>query len=255
VIDDSGPTQPGLGKTDLRSLSAFADDELPVRERTEKFVRLMSDSEAAVRVAAYCAQKTALSILCGDSREPAPAIIVRHRTLWWRQGLEASAYLMVGIVLGLALTVAGGGVFNELPGFARRADSAYAIYAPEVSHPVEVSADDANHLVPWLSAHLGRRLSVPSLRDYGYSLIGGRLIPDENGPAAQLMYENKVGARLTLYVAAMSRRTMGHGLFRSGNRSTSYWVKRGTAYALTGHITDAQLQAMAGETDGTLWGP
>jgi anti-sigma factor RsiW len=77
------------------------------------------------------------------------------------------------------------------------------------------------------------------------------LLPDEHGPAAQLMYEGTVGARLTLYVAALSRRAIGHGFDRLGNRCTSYWVEAGTAYALTGHVTDAQLQAMVGEIDDT----
>jgi anti-sigma factor RsiW len=250
VIDDHGLSGASLGRTDLHRLSAFADDELPARERKAMFVRLTSDSEAAVRVAAYRAQKTALSILCEDSCVPAPALVVRYRTRWWHRGLEACAYLTVGTVLGLALVVTGGSSFDEMPGFARRADSAYATYAPEVTHPVEVSEDHGDRLAPWLYAHFGRQLPVPSLRDYGYVLIGGRLVPDEHGPAVQLMYESTVGARLTLYVATVSRRTMGNGLFRSGNRGTSYWVRQGTAYALTGRITDARLQAMVSEING-----
>jgi anti-sigma factor RsiW len=134
---------------------------------------------------------------------------------------------------------------------SRRADSAYATYAPEVVHPVEVSENDKDHLVHWLSVHVGGQLSVSSLRDYGYSLHGGRLVPDEHSPAALLMYERTSGARLTLYVAPLSRRAIGYGLYHSGNRSTSYWVKQGTALAVTGKVTDAQLQELVGEIDGT----
>jgi anti-sigma factor RsiW len=253
VDDDFGLGRPSRGAADLHALSAFADNELPPRERKTMFVRLVSDSEAALHVAAYRAQKTALSILCRDTCEPTSAIIVRHRSQRWCRGLEAFAYLVVGAALGLAWVVAAGGRLDESAGFARRADSAYATYAPELVHPVEVSADDKDHLVQWLSARFGRQLPVPSLRDYGYSLIGGRLVPDEHGPAALLMYESTTCARLTLYVAALSRRAIGYGLYRSSDRSTSYWVKQGTAYAVTGNVTDAQLQAMVGEIEGTQW--
>jgi anti-sigma factor RsiW len=78
VIEDFGLSRPSPGDADLHILSAFADDELSPRERKAMFVRLVSDSEAAVRVAAYRAQKTALSMLCGASCEPASAIVARH---------------------------------------------------------------------------------------------------------------------------------------------------------------------------------
>ena len=74
--------------------------------------------------------------------------------------------------------------------FAQRADVAYAVYTPEQRHPVEVAASEEEHLISWLSKRLNRPLSVPSLQEYGYSLVGGRLLPGEAGPAAQFMYEN-----------------------------------------------------------------
>jgi anti-sigma factor RsiW len=253
LSDDSSVTRPSPGADDLHAFSAFTDGELPARERKAMLARLLSDSDAAVRVAGYRAQKAALSIVCGNSCAPVQAIVVRPRCRWWRRSLEVFAYLMVGIALGLALIVTQRNSADELRRFAQRADTAYATYAPETRHAVEVSAIDEDRLVPWLSARVGRQLPAPSLQDYGYALIGGRLLPDARGPAAQFMYENSAGARVTLYVARVSSPTMGHGLYRSGNRGTSYWVEQATAYALTGNISDTQLQAMTGGIDGTLW--
>ena len=48
-------------------------------------------------------------------------------------------------------------------------------------HPVEVGAGDPDHLVAWLSARLGRPVRAPSLDEYGYQLLGGRLLPGEAG--------------------------------------------------------------------------
>ena len=60
---------------------------------------------------------------------------------------------------------------------ARRAAIAHATYSPEVRHPVEVGADDEQHLVGWLSKRLGIKLRAPKLDEAGMSLVGGRLLP------------------------------------------------------------------------------
>src|SRR5207253_2844674 len=78
--------------------------------------------------------------------------------------------------------------------------AAHRTFAVEVRHPVEVDAAQEAHLVQWLSKRLGRPLVVPDLSATGFHLIGGRLLPSEGGPAAQLMYENGTGERLTVYV-------------------------------------------------------
>jgi anti-sigma factor RsiW len=53
-----------------------------------------------------------------------------------------------------------------------------------------------------LSKRLGRQLVVPDLAVAGFRLMGGRLLPAEDGPAAQFMYENANRDRLTLYLRA-----------------------------------------------------
>ena len=83
---------------------------------------------------------------------------------------------------------------------ARVAAMAHVVYSPEVRHPVEVGADQEEHLVRWLSKRLGTSLKIPHLVAQGYALVGGRLLPGERGPAAQFMYQDGKGQRLTLYV-------------------------------------------------------
>jgi hypothetical protein len=57
---------------------------------------------------------------------------------------------------------------------------------------------------------LTRRLSVPvklfDLRSEGFELVGGRLLPDANGPSAQLMYQDAMGQRVTVYLRKSIRR-------------------------------------------------
>ncbi|WP_144143119.1 anti-sigma factor family protein [Paraburkholderia sp. BCC1884] len=266
---------------DLRTLSAFVDGELPDAGRAALEAQLARHPEAAARVAAWRAQKAALRALCGatsseeipphdidDMRETVgslgePAfIVVRRSTPWWQRTALAACWLAAGAGLALALGPLAprltGGAWNGLgghpPSFAERADVAYAVYTPEQRHPVEVAASDEEHLINWLSRRLNRPLSVPSLQEYGYSLVGGRLLPGEAGPAAQFMYENTRGARLTLYVTGTARDETAFRLFRDGNRRTFYWINDGMGYALSGPIAEGKLRSIAIDVCSALGG-
>jgi anti-sigma factor RsiW len=270
---------------DLRVLSAFVDGELPGAQRAEIEAQLAQHPQAAARVAAWRAQKVALRALCGapqhngrgesngrneqhaldertDADEPA-YIVVRKTQPWWQRVGLAACWLAAGAGLALALGPLAprltGGAWGGLgerqpPSFAQRADIAYAVYTPEQRHPVEVAASEEEHLISWLSKRLNRPLSVPSLQEYGYSLVGGRLLPGEAGPAAQFMYENSSGARLTLYVTGTARDETVFRLFRDGNRRTFYWINDGMGYALSGPIAEGKLRSIAIDVCSELGG-
>jgi anti-sigma factor RsiW len=196
-----------------------------------------------------------------EADEPA-FIVVRRARPWWQRAGLAACWLAAGaglaLVLGpLAPRLTGGawsGFGSQPAGFAQRADVAYAVYSPERRHPVEVAASEEEHLITWLSKRLNRPLSVPSLQEYGYSLVGGRLLPGEAGPAAQFMYENQAGARLTLYVTGVTRDETAFRLFRDGNRRTFYWISDGLGYALSGAITEGKLREIAVDVCSELGG-
>lgn len=83
---------------------------------------------------------------------------------------------------------------------ADEAVKAHRIYSGERVHPVEVGAGEKDHLQTWLSKRLARALTIPDLSADGLTLVGGRLLPAANGPAAQVMYEDETGRRVTLYI-------------------------------------------------------
>ncbi|MGF6920444.1 anti-sigma factor family protein [Paraburkholderia sp. 40] len=196
-----------------------------------------------------------------EAEEPA-FIVVRRTRPWWQRAGLAACWLAAGAGLALALgplapRLTGGawsGFGGQPAGFAQRADIAYAVYSPERRHPVEVAASEEEHLITWLSKRLNRPLSVPSLQEYGYSLVGGRLLPGEAGPAAQFMYENQAGARLTLYVTGVTRGETAFRLFRDGNRRTFYWISDGMGYALSGAIAEGKLREIAVDVCSALGG-
>jgi anti-sigma factor RsiW len=268
--DGPGGVPPAdLSDADLAALSAFVDGELPPDDEAVLHARLASDPLAASRVFAYSAQKSALQALArANAADPAPApyLVLRPRDPWWWRFGMAAVWCVVGAGVALAASAfvprggsGEGGAYSvfstsEPDAFARHADVAYAVYTPEQRHPVEVGAADEAHLVAWLSKRLGKPLSVPSLQAYGYALVGGRLLPGTSGPAAQFMYENDAGERLTLYVGTSGKDSGAVRLLSDGNRRTFYWTTDRMGYALSGPPTEAKLRTIAYNVCGALGG-
>jgi anti-sigma factor RsiW len=268
--DDRDYAKPGPDKPDLLALSALVDNELSAAERAATLERLAIDTDAARRVADYRAQNAALKALFAIPQETTRCLVLRRHIPWWQRAGVAAAWLVVGVglgpwlaptlvsVFGLVLGSAPAWMAPRLPtdqvAFAQRANIAYAVYAPEQRHPVEVAADEKAQLVTWLSRRLGRSLVVPSLQEYGYALVGGRLLPGEAGPAAQFMYQNVAGERLTLYVTQFSRDTAAVGLLSDGGRNTFYWANQGMGYALSGQVPEIHLRPIALDVCGALGG-
>lgn len=243
-----------------RSLSALVDNELSTMEREALLDRIGGDAGAQARVANYRAQNAALKALYPVRQQDMRCVVVSRRAPWWRRVAVAASWLAAGIGLGL-MPGWHGAPLNAQPSFVRNADRAYAVYAPEKRHAVEVQAAETSHLVRWLSARLDRQLMVPSLQEYGYAFVGGRLLPGESSPAAQFMYQDDQGKRLTLYITASrdapgppSRDASGVGHFRDGQRITFYWRAQGMAYAVSGHASDAHLRNAALEVCNAVGG-
>jgi anti-sigma factor RsiW len=183
----------------------------------------------------------------------------RMRARWVRWG---------GMAAGVVITFAAGWVANaqwsatqsasawaRAPAtreFVRAAEVAHVVYAPEVRHPVEVAAAEQQHLVQWLSKRLDKPIKVPDLSAQGYSLVGGRLLPGNEGARAQFMFERNGGERITLYIGSLPESAAPGRANESAFRFTTdgpvpsfYWVDRGFGYALTGPLSRDALLNLA----------
>jgi len=116
---------------------------------------------------------------------------------------------------------------------AQDATEAYRTYVVEVAHPVEVDAAHQAHLMQWLSKRLKRPLVAPDLSAFGYHLMGGRLLPAGTGAAAQLMYDDASGKRLTIYVQASHGTETAFRFGQVGNAATFVWIDQGFGFAVT----------------------
>jgi anti-sigma factor RsiW len=243
---------------DEAELHAYVDGRLDAARRTAVEGRLAVDEEAAQRVRAWRQQRHALRTL---HPEMLLEQVRRHRrsnrfVKWQRWGGIAAAVLLAfGLGWGGHMqwesVAASRSVTPAAVAFARQAVSAHAVYMPEVRHPVEVEAAQQQHLVQWLSKRLNRQLKVPNLTGTGYELVGGRLLPGDNGARAQFMFQNAGGERITLYVGSVDgavSRGMDETAFRytnEGGIASFYWVDQGFGYALSGKLPRQGLLVLA----------
>lgn len=228
-------------------LQAYVDARLPESRRAEVEQFLSVHPDEARRVSAYRAQNEQLRSAFApvlDEAVPerlARAVQPRSARLW--RAAAALALVALGGALGWELhgVLAPREPLEARISIAHDAAIAHATYSPEVRHPVEVGADQESHLVAWLSKRLGASVRAPNLEAAGYALMGGRLLPGEDGaagsatPTAQFMYQCKKGTRVTLYVRTHVRE-QGETAFRyarDGAVNVFYWIDRSFGYALS----------------------
>jgi len=228
-------------------LHARIDGQLP-RERTEDVdAYLAAHPEEEARFSQYAQQRQALrAAFAAQANGPIPSrlrvahLLAQQRRRRRRQlGQIAAAVCLIvlGGIGGWAVRDLTGPLSSSSPGAVASVITADAIaahrtFSVEVRHPVEVDAGQEAHLVQWLSKRLGRPLIVPDLAAAGFRLMGGRLLPAEDGPAAQFMYENGNSERLTLYLRTGIGGETAFRYHEEGGIGAFYWSDEGFGYAI-----------------------
>ncbi|NKW82294.1 anti-sigma factor [Ochrobactrum pecoris] len=182
-------------------LQAYADGFLSDERRQAVEAELLCDPSLKSEVAIWQRQNETLRALYAPVLdEPLPTRlfpdninkqVLVARQQWWRMAAV--------VVFLVALGGLGGWFGRDFSGPAptsawplvSEAMAAHTLYTSEIVHPVEVKAEQEQHLSAWLSKRLDRALTIPDLQAEGLSLVGGRLLPAQGGPAAQLMYEER----------------------------------------------------------------
>jgi anti-sigma factor RsiW len=230
-------------------LHAYIDGQLDDARRAAVETYLAANPAEAERVRAYAYQNEQLHALFDSALdEPVPEALRMKPARSTPSPMRYAALLAAAVVGGVLGWVLRGEepliITASLP---QQAALAHVVYAPEVLHPVEVGAREETHLVSWLSKRLGAPVRAPHLSDAGYELVGGRLLPGEAGPAAQFMYQDVRGNRLTLYVrtTADSNHETAFRYAKEDKVGVFYWVDGAFGYALSGELERPQLLRVA----------
>lgn len=240
-------------------LLAFHHGTLPEEQQAALADRIAADPAAQALLSDWAQQDEALRTLFPLPEPPVPerltAALRRPRATPAPRPRRALPRTLVAALALLAIGGLGGwigrGALAPMPAdlpLAQAALKAYNTYVVEVIHPVEVPASQRDHLETWMSKRVGARLIPPDLSASGFALMGGRVLPSEDGTAGLFMYENAQGQRLTLYVAPQKTRT--NSAFRyaeEGPTQGLYWQEGSLGYAVVGQISRDSLRQIARE--------
>ena len=255
---------PDFSDTDL---SAWLDGEGDAEQRARVTAHRRQDATAAAKVRLWRADRDALRARFDPVRGEAVSQRLTDTALNGSRGIGDWSWDWARVAMAAGLLVAGGTIGSALTwqwqsqrterlvqatqagtaaGWVQRAAYAHSVFTPEPRHPVEVRAQE-EHLSRWLT----RRIDVPvklfDLRDEGFELMGGRLLPDAQGKSAQLMYENAgTKERVTVYLRkpeADAPTTFRY--VQQGDVGLFYWVEAGAGYALVGTARKERLLALA----------
>jgi len=253
-------------------LHAYVDDCLPQERYGEIEAYLAEHPEDAARVQAYRSQNEALraafapvlaevvpdrlrDLSVGPDSLSHQLQSVRHDGGPWSfpRSWQALAAGVLVAMLGAGAGWMGHAQFQpsyraaQAVPLSRQAAVAHVVFSPDVRRPVEVTADQEEQLVKWLSKRLGTPVAPPKLGKLGYELVGGRLLPGNAGPVAQFMYQDGGGQRLTLYVTTENaqNRDTAFRFAREGEVNVFYWIDGKFGYALSGSIAKPELARVA----------
>lgn len=237
-------------------LHAWVDGRLDPARRGEVEAWLAEDPARAAQVAEWRGTGERLhAAFDGVLDEPIPArlraVVDSRPQRGWLRAAAVVGWITIGALTGAGVGYEAGQSesvsYAGVASLPRAAAVAHVVFSPEVRHPVEVGADQEQHLVTWLTKRLGAQVHVPDLSSNGFALLGGRLLPAGDGPSAQFMYEDDGGRRLTLYLSTRDEGTEATAFRYAQEKEVGvfYWVDGKFAYALSGELGRDTLLPLA----------
>jgi anti-sigma factor RsiW len=115
--------------------------------------------------------------------------------------------------------------------------------------------EGARQVVTWLAAQPGKAPTrLPDLEALDFELVAERVITTSGGqPAAQLLYQDGKGQRVTLYMRAGGKAGKASFTFtREGEAAQFFWQDSHMAYSLVGKMAQDQLLRIAETVNKSL---
>ncbi|MDW6021212.1 anti-sigma factor [Mesorhizobium sp. BAC0120] len=234
------------------------DGELPDDDRAEFERWLESHPDMKAQSARFERDGAILAAaLAPILDEPVPSRLtklasgeVKPRRSWTISLRNAAAAAVVFVAGGIAgYFIASSGSFNEedlADRLAENAIGAYVTFTASLPHAVDVGADDRAYLEGWLSKRTGLKIIAPDLAASGFELLGGRILPSGENIAALLVYKDKSGNQLSIYmVGEGGEKAKGTYTPEEGGPTAIYWMNKGFGCAIVGSLPRGQLAEVA----------
>lgn len=195
---------------------------------------------------------------------PAQEALTRQLEQRLRRGGRVRAYRKALAVAATVVAMAGAGALGwsylapDRPG-----EALYALFNPD-DDPARPSDGDGHPGIALavldgqqasseeaLSGDTERPTGAPDFADFGFGLIGARLLVRDAGESMQLIYESGEGARVELFFSPVdesSRRSLT--LMEEGPLSLLFWHNAGHSYSLIGEVDRDTLLEMGKVVNG-----
>ena len=85
----------------------------------------------------------------------------------------------------------------------------------------------------------------PDLGGFGLKLLGGRLLPGIDGPAALFMYEGANGERYTIYCSRLNAERTAFRYDAEDNFGAVHWIEGSYGWVVSGPKDRDKLKAVA----------
>ncbi|WP_119462478.1 anti-sigma factor family protein [Rhodospirillaceae bacterium SYSU D60014] len=245
-------------KIEESDLHAFVDDRLDDARAEAVMTYLEANPQEMTRVREFMEQKqlllegldaiaaTAANSYTDQLRDRLAGKLAGRPSFVWLRTAAAVA-LLIGSGW-LAHMMYQTHVEEEIPNLVEDAAQVHQIFAADQNRAVEIPGSDRNELVTSFAVHLGEPVSLPDLSPIGLALVGGRLLGTEEGPLAQLIYEDGSGRRLTLCMAVQDTEagTEVH-LVEVDGLNAGYWQNGDLTYAVVAETAPEQLLSIVAE--------
>jgi anti-sigma factor RsiW len=244
-------------------LHAYIDGQLDPAEETRIEAWLAAHPGERSRIDSYRRHKALLkSALIEGVEAPTGELPLRrarrpHRSPAWQRLADLP---LTKIAAGLTLFVLG--AFSHfgwqsygewrVPATLETATKAHQVFSAERQRPVEIPGSRRAEMARWFERHLGTAVEIPDLNSLALRLVGGRLLASTEGPMAQLLYEDRQGNRLTLYLT-VEESDVGSEVevVKVADFSAGFWQDGELTYTIVADMEAEALLALAAEVSGT----
>lgn len=228
-------------------LHAYVDECLDPERRRAVELYLAANPEQAARVEGWRRDarqlRAALSGFAGQSPNPRldPAHVRRELRRRRQRRWASAAVLLVTLGIGGL----GGWQVREASLMASNLPMADAVQAHRLfadASALDLNANDPARLQSWLGQHFRHVGNVPDLSAYGFTPLGARLLSNEQGPAALLVFEDAKGQRVSLFLRSPGEHfaRMPSGERTDGQLQARYWSHGDYNYALVSAASDSR---------------
>ncbi|MGY4527202.1 anti-sigma factor family protein [Pseudomonas sp. UBA4617] len=228
-------------------LHAYVDERLEPARRAEVQAWLAANPQAAAKVEGWRADARRLrAALAGFAELPGAAQLdfarLQRQVRQRRQRRWATAAVLL---LALGVGGLGGWQVRDLSLTQASLPMADAVQAHRLfadSEALDIQASDPAQLRDWLGRHFSRVGQLPDLAGYGFTPVGARLLSNEQGPAALLVFEDGKGQRISLFLRSPGKqyRRMPDGQRVEGQLEARYWSHGAYNFALVSAADDVR---------------